>query len=110
MLHNNQESGKGANMSEEAILAKGVELCAQINNLSELVEEQRQKEQSTLVVSFDVYCVLLEYTVYLHRYETLVSSSLEDFLCSDDLVFEANNKRLDVRVDFFLSANSIRIQ
>jgi hypothetical protein len=95
-------------MSEDAILSKGVELCAQINDLSEQVERQ-QREQSTLVVSFDVYCALLEYTVYLHRYDALASSSLEDYLCSDDLVFEANNRRLDVHVDFFLSANSIQI-
>ncbi len=96
-------------MSEDAILSKGVELCAQINNLSELIEQQ-QRAQSTLVVSFDVYCALLEYTVYLHRFDTFAASSLEDFLRSDDLVFEANNKRLDVRVDFFLSQNSIQIQ
>jgi hypothetical protein len=95
-------------MSKDAILSKGVELCAQINSLSELIEEQG--EQSTLVVSFDVYCALLEYTVYLHRFDVLASSSLEEYLRSDDLVFEANKKRLDVRVDFFLPANSIQIQ
>ncbi|HVN48211.1 MAG TPA: hypothetical protein VMU30_05250 [Bacteroidota bacterium] len=96
-------------MSKEAILEKGVKLCAQINDLSELVKHQ-QEEQSTLVVSFDVYCALLEYTVYLHQYDASSASSVEDFLRSDDLVFEANNKRLDVRVDFFLPANSIQIQ
>ncbi len=96
-------------MSNEAILEKGVKLCTQINDLSDLLEEQNEL-QSILIVSFDVYCTLLEYTVYLHQFDSASGSTVEDFLRSDDLVFETNNRRLDVKVDFFLPNNSVYIQ
>ena len=96
-------------MSESAILARGVELCSQINSLS-ILAGFTNSDQSRLVVSFDVYCDLLEYTVYLHRCDTECgSSTIEDFLLSDDLVFEANGHKLDVLIDFFSAENSFHI-
>ena len=95
-------------MTEASILARGVELCSQINSMSVLADYQSY-DQSTLIVSFDVYCDLLEYTAYLHRYDRDGGSSIEDYLFSDDLIFEANSHKLDVRIDFFLPENSIHI-
>jgi hypothetical protein len=95
-------------MSQETILTRGVELCAQIHSQC-LTAQQQQQLRSRLIVSFDVYCDLLEYTVYLHRFDSLPGCTLEEYLSSDDLVFEANGYRLDVQVDFFLPKESVAL-
>jgi hypothetical protein len=95
-------------MTEAAILVRGVELCSQINSLSVLAD-RNHCAQSKLVVSFDVYCDLLEYTVYIYHYDAEHPATIEDYIFSDELVFEANGHKLDVRIDFFLPSNSIQI-
>jgi hypothetical protein len=80
----------------------------QIHTLSTKAEDANQRQQQ-LVVSFDVYCVLLEYTIFLQNMRAESGMSLEEYLRCDDLVFDANGHRLDVHVDFFLSQGSIQI-
>ena len=93
---------------QEDLFTKAVDLCTQIHSLSTKAEfDNRQQKQ--LIVSFDVYCVLLEYTVFLQNMRAETGMTLEEYLCCDDLVFDANGHRLDVRVDFFLMPGSIHI-
>jgi hypothetical protein len=93
---------------QEDLFTKAVELCTQIHSLSMKAEDATQP-QKRLIVSFDVYCVLLEYTIFLQTMRAESGMTLEEYLQCDDLVFDANGHRLDVRVDFFLSPGSILI-
>ncbi len=91
------------------LINRAVELCSQINALSEWTDRQNKKQQK-LIVSFDIYCVLLEYTVYLQQTGGAGGTVLEDFLLYDDLMYEAGDRPLDVRIDFFLSPNTLFIE
>lgn len=95
-------------MQGNAILARGLDLCAQISHMSMQAERLLQPQQS-LTVSFDVYCDLLEYSLYLQSYSGETAPTLEDYLRADDLLFETNGRKLTIRVDFFLPSNSIII-
>ena len=48
----------------EALLTKALELCTYINTISASFDKEA-KEKPRLILSFDLYCLLLEYTVYL---------------------------------------------
>lgn len=93
----------------EAFLLRAVELCTEINALSSWMELQHRPQQR-LVVSFDVYCVLLEYTVYVRQAAGTAVHSFEEYVRFDDLLYEADGRPLDVRIDFFLPRSSIRIE
>jgi hypothetical protein len=93
---------------EEGLFTKAVELCTQIHSLSARADIA-DHHQSKLIVSFDVYCVLLEYTIFLQQMRAEAGLTLEEYLRCDDLIFDANGHRLDVRVDYFLPLNSIKI-
>lgn len=99
---------KGNKMSTSAILARGLDLCAQISQMS-LQAERLAQESDRLVVSFDVYCDLLEYSLFLQGCNGEQNPTLEDFLLADGLLFETNGKKLSVQIDFFLPNNSIII-
>ncbi len=98
----------GNKMSANAILARGLDLCAQISILS-LQAERLSQPHSCLIVSFDIYCDLLEYSLYLQLAAGETKPTLEEYLTADDLLFETNGRKLEIRVDFFLPANSIII-
>ena len=93
---------------QEDLFTKAVELCTQIHSLSTKAEFTN-KPQSRLVVSFDAYCILLEYTIFLQQMRGEAGLTLEEYLQCDELVFDANGHRLDVRVDFFMPKNTLRI-
>jgi hypothetical protein len=92
----------------EAFIQRAVELCTEINALSAWMHRQQQP-QERLVVSFDVYCILLEYTVYIQQTGGTAVHSIEDFVRFDDLVYEADGRPLDVRINFFLPPRSFKI-
>jgi hypothetical protein len=91
------------------LLRRAAELCAQINALSSWSREQLRPHRR-LVVSFDVYCILLEYTVYMQHVQGSENHSLEEYIQFDDLLYEAEGFPLDVRIDYFLPPNSVRIE
>ena len=94
---------------DETMFTKAVEFCTQIHTMSSMADFSHLP-QSRLVVSFDVYCVLLEYTMFLQRMRPDEGFTLEEYLQCDDLVFDANGHRLDVRIDFFLPPQSVQIE
>lgn len=93
----------------EAFIQRAIALCTEINVLSAWMRRQQQP-QERLVVSFDVYCILLEYTVYVQQAEGTAVHSIEDFVRFDDLMYEADGQPLDVRINFFLPPRSFKIE
>lgn len=93
----------------EALLTKALELCTYINTISASSHE-KAKEKPKLILSFDLYCLLLEYTVYLKGLSDTNPNTVEELLLCDDLLFETPNRQLEVRVDFFLPPNSVIVR
>jgi hypothetical protein len=95
----------------EQLLTKATDICAQINLLSALMEAQG-KAQSKLILSFDVYCVLLEYTAYLNP--ALQSEAdvriAEEMIIVNDFVYETPKQKLAVRIDFFSPPGVVDIE
>ncbi len=92
----------------EALLTKALELCTYINTISASCGKEA-KEKPKLILSFDLYCLLLEYTVYLKGLSDSNQSSVEELLLCDDLLFETPDRQLEVRVDFFLPPNTVAV-
>jgi len=93
----------------EALLTKALELCTYINTISASVEK-KAKEKPRLILSFDLYCLLLEYTVYLKSLGETSPDSVEELILCDDLLFETPDCQLEVRVDFFLPPNTVTVR
>jgi hypothetical protein len=93
---------------DEALLTKALELCTYINTISSSMDEQG-RSQPKLILSFDLYCLLLEYTVYLKGVSGASPNSMEDLILCDDLLFETPERELEVHVDFFLPPNTVAI-
>jgi hypothetical protein len=93
------------------LLSRATDYCSQINLLSTLLDAQ-EKEQHTLVLSFDVYCTLLEYTAHLNpALETEEDvMSAEQMIITNDFLFETPHHKLAVRVDFFSLPGVIDIE
>jgi hypothetical protein len=94
----------------EVLLTRATDICAQINLLSTLLDAQ-QKEQHTLVISFDVYCTLLEYTAYLNPAleDEKEIIAAEQMIIANDFLFETPHHKLAVKVDFFAPSGVIDI-
>lgn len=94
----------------ETLLTRATDICAQINLLSALLEAQ-QKEQHMMVISFDVYCTLLEYTAYLNpaleNEEDIIKA--EQMIIANDFIFQTPHHKLAVKVDFFAPPGVIDI-
>jgi hypothetical protein len=96
--------------NNESLLTKASDICSYINALSEhyAVHHRQQKK---LIVSFDVYCLLLEYTALLNQtHQNGGSSSLEELIVTPDLIYETKKHQLTVCVDFFSSLGSVEIE
>ena len=93
---------------DEALLTKALELCTYINTISSSLENS-SAVPPRLVLSFDLYCLLLEYTVYLKGVSESSPASIEELILCDDLLFETPQRQLEVRVDFFLPQNTVTI-
>ena len=94
----------------ETLLTRATDICAQINLLSALLDAE-QKEQHMLVISFDVYCTLLEYAAYLNpamdNEEDIIIA--EQMIIASDFIFQTLHHKLAVKVDFFAPSGVIDI-
>lgn len=93
---------------DETLLSKALELCTYINMISASMAEGI-RTQEKLVLSFDLYCLLLEYTAYVKSLSDERPQTVEELIACDDLLFEALDRQLEVRIDFFLPPNSVMI-
>ncbi len=92
----------------EYLLVRGNHLNERIIALSQSLDTQ-VAPQGKLVLSFDLYCVLLEYTVLVGQLNLTGAQSVEELLAHDDLIFDTGIHKLIVSVDFFSPANSVQI-
>lgn len=94
---------------DETLLSKALELCTYINTISaSMAEGMRTREK--LVLSFDLYCLLLEYTAYVKTLSDEKPQTVEELLLCDDLLFDSQDRQLEVQIDFFLPPNSVVIR
>jgi hypothetical protein len=99
----------GKTMSEtEQLLLKGTQLHERICALSSYMEME-SRQQTKLLISFDLYCVMMEYSALLARFDSTGGETLEDLLDYEDLVFDTGHTSLNVSIDFFASPNTISI-
>lgn len=94
--------------SDEEVLVKGVQIQQRISTLSVLMELQRE-HQEQLVLSFDVYCALLDYTVLMNQSHVNRDLLLQELLLKNDLVFDTGKNQLTIFVDFFFPSSAIQI-
>jgi hypothetical protein len=92
----------------EYVLTRGNHLNERVIALSHSLDTQLAP-QSKLVLSFDLYCVLLEYTVLVGQLNLADGQTVEELLSYDDLLFDTGLHKLIVSVDFFSPANSVQI-
>jgi hypothetical protein len=92
----------------EAVLVRGNHLHERVAALSQSLDSQLAP-QSKLVLSFDLYCVLLEYTALMGQLNLENGQSVSELLACDDLIFDTGVHKLTVSVDFFGPTNSVQI-
>lgn len=96
-------------MSEsEAVILKGSQLHERICSLSTFMDSVVEN-QETVVLSFDLYCLLLEYSVLLGKFDVMEKLSLDQLVGFEHLVFDTGTQKLRVKVDFFAPSNSVSI-
>jgi hypothetical protein len=95
-------------MSQETYLFKGTQLYERICALSASMESSG-REQSKLLLSFDLYCLLLEYTALVGRLNSVGGAEVEELFQYDDLIFDTGNNHLAIAVDFLASPETIII-
>ena len=92
----------------ENVLSRGALLNERVAALSHSLDSQLAP-QSKLLLSFDLYCTLLEYTALIGQLTLSDGQSVEDLLAYDDLIFDTGMHKLVVQVDFFCPPNSVQI-
>ena len=96
-------------VQDQEVLVKGVEIHKRINDLSTTYME-RNFTQECVVLSYNLYFALLEYTVLVN--ETRVNSELLlwELLNHDELFFDTGTHRLRICVDFFSPRDTLNIR
>jgi hypothetical protein len=94
--------------NSEAVILKGSQLHERVCTLSSFMESVITR-QETLILSFDLYCVLLEYSVLLGKFDVIEKLTVEQLIMYDQLIFDTGENKLVVQVDFFAPQNSITI-
>lgn len=91
----------------ETYLLKGTQLYERICTLSASLEPKEL--QTKLVISFDLYCLLLEYTSLVGRLSAGDAATVDELLTYDELMFDTGNYHLLVSIDFFAPSDTIMI-
>lgn len=95
-------------VQDQEVLVKGVEIHKRINDLSTAFSE-RNIAQEGVVLSYDLYFTLLEYTVRVNETRINPDLLLWELLNHDDLFFDTGTRRLHIIVDFFSLPNTVNI-
>lgn len=92
----------------EAVILKGSQLHERICALSTFMDSVVNRQEQ-LILSFDLYCVLLEYSVLLGKFDVMEKLSVEQLIAYEQLIFDTGQQKLNVQVDFFAPPNSVTI-
>ena len=95
-------------VQDQEVFVKGVEIHKRINDLSTAFSE-RHITQEGVVLSYDLYFTLMEYTVRLNETHVNPELLLWELLNHNDLFFDTGTRRLHISVDFFSSLNTVNI-
>ncbi len=93
----------------ETYLLKGTQLYERICDLSSRIESEIQ-DQTKLILSFDLYCLLLEYTSLVGRLNSGDATTVDDLLTYDELMFDTGDYHLLISIDFFAPPDTVVIQ
>ncbi len=92
----------------EEVLLKGTRLTERIRSLCAEVDDGARRP-ARLELSFDQFCMLLEYTSLMGEFKAAGGHSLEELMCSEELVFESGDYKLSVGVDFFAPPKTVHV-
>jgi len=92
----------------ENVLVRGNSLHERVASISSALDAQLAPQEK-LLLSFDLYCVLLEYTALVGKLNLSEGQTVEELLSYDELVFDTGLHKLVVSVDFFSPADSLQI-
>lgn len=92
----------------ETYLIKGSQLYERICTQSSTTKATAPQPRC-LTLSFDLFCILIEYTALVDRLNSGKGPTVEELLCSGELLFDTGEHQLMVRVDFFASPDTMVI-
>lgn len=91
------------------LLIRGMQLNNRIVDTVKSLPGTRPRH-AELILSFDLYCLLMEYFILLYHRDEGVNESLYSLLSYDDLEIQVGSQSLKVSVDFFAPINSLHIK
>jgi len=94
--------------NSEAVIVKGSQLHERICTLSSFMDSVVAR-QERLLISFDLYCILLEYSVLLGKFDVAEKLTVDQLIAYDQLIFDTGTQKLRVEVDFFAPQSSVMI-
>jgi hypothetical protein len=92
----------------ETYLVKGTQLYERI--CAEAASRPQGSPPPTKVsLSFDLFCLLAEYTALVEGLQKGNPTTMHDLLASEDLMLDTGTYQLAVCIDFFLPPNTMRV-
>jgi hypothetical protein len=92
----------------ETVIVRGSQLHERICALSSFMDSVVSR-QERLLMSFDLYCILLEYSALLGKFDVAEKLTVDQLIGYDQLIFDTGGQKLVVEVDFFAPQNSLMI-
>jgi hypothetical protein len=92
--------------SSTMVFLKGLQLN---NRILELIDSLNGTdfERRKLILSFDLYCLLVEYFIILYHESENIEEMLSGLLAQDALQVEVGNAVYSLEIDFFAHPNTI---
>jgi hypothetical protein len=91
---------------DTVLFLKGLELNNRILDLSHSVKANG-KLGNKLILSFDLYCLIIKYFLLLYHEPEDINASLEEILLDDNLQIEVSDLSLTLEVNFFSPPNTV---
>jgi len=92
----------------QEVLVKGAQIQKRINDLSTQLRDKNFSLER-VVLSYDLYFALLEYTVLINETQVNRDLLLWELFNRDELFFDTGAEQLRVKVDFFSPKNNVTI-
>jgi len=93
----------------DTLLLKGTLLYERIYSFATSMDAYAS-EPKKLVLSFDLYCLLLEYSLLADHFQSNGAQSIEELFFYEDLMFDSGKFTLHINVDFFAPQESMTIR
>ena len=95
-------------VQDQEVVVKGVEIHKRINELSATLKENNFS-QERVVLSYELYFTLLEYTVLVNETHVNRELLMWELLNHEELLFDTGTDRLSICVDFFSPRDTLNI-